>query len=210
MAGDEARALAQQVAERVQEAVEAAERRAEEIVARAEHEAGRIRARAEDEARDRIERAQDAVDRLVGQADELRNALGGEAKGGAARSETPAPEAPEVDPTPATVPEPEPAREPEPSPPTTPEPEPAREPEPQPPEVPEPVPPSGDAPSTEQLIAQLKGGNASSDEGAARLVAMNMALDGKSREEVESHLAEGYELDDVGTILDEVYSRVGG
>ena len=194
MAGDEARALAQQVAERVQEAVEAAERRAEEIVARAEHEAGRIRARAEDEARDRIERAQDAVDRLVGQADELRNALGGEAKGGAARSETPAPEAPEVDPTPATVPEPEPAREPE----------------PQPPEVPEPVPPSGDAPSTEQLIAQLKGGNASSDEGAARLVAMNMALDGKSREEVESHLAEGYELDDVGTILDEVYSRVGG
>ncbi len=39
---------------------------------------------------------------------------------------------------------------------------------------------------------------------AARLVAMNMALDGASREEIEAHLAEEYALDDAGAIVDDV------
>jgi hypothetical protein len=210
MPGDEAKSLADQAAAAVREAIEAAERRAEEIVTLAEEEAGRVRSRAETEARGRIERAQQAVDRLLHQADELRNAVSGlDREVGAepdARSETPAPE---IDPTPATVPEPEPAREPEPEPPGIPEPEPPVEPEPQPPEVPEPTPPGGARASTEQLIEQLKGGAAGADEGAARLVAMNLALDGKSRKEVERHLAEEYELADASRILDDVYSRVG-
>jgi hypothetical protein len=209
MPGEDAKSLARQAAERVQEAIEAAERRAEEIVARAEEEADRVRSRAESEARERIERAQEAVDRLLRQADELRKAvttLGSEVEGdGGARSETPAPE---IDPTPATVPEPEPVREPEPTPPSTPEPEPPREPEPQPPEVPEPTPPGGDRPSTEQLLEQLKSGGAKPDEAGARLVAMKMALDGKPREEVERHLTESFELSDAGALLDEIYSRV--
>jgi len=209
MPDQDAQSLAKQAAERVQEAIEAAETRAEEIVARAEQEAERVRSRAEAEARERIERAQNAVDRLVHQADELRTAVGSlgreDTGGGEARSETPAPE---IDPTPVQVPEPEPPREPEPSPPLTPEPEPPREPEPQPPGVPEPVPPEARA-STEQLIEQMKGAAAKPDESAARLVAMQMALEGKPRKDVERHLAENYELSRADGLLDEVYSRVG-
>jgi hypothetical protein len=200
--------LARQAAERVREAIDAGARRAEEIVASAEQEAEQIRARAEADARERIERAQGAVDRLLAQADDLRAAVSalGEATGPAADTETPAPE---VDPTPATVPEPEPPREPEPAPPPTPEPQPPLEPEPQPPQVPEPTPPAGGRPSTEQLLEQLKGGAARPDEAGARLVAMNLALDGKSREEVERRLAEDYAIEDASRILDEVYARVG-
>lgn len=211
MPGNEAKSLAEQAAARVQEAIEAAEKRAEEIVAHAEEEAASVRARAESEARERIERAQGAVDRLLRQADELRAAvtsLGNEvADDGGVSAEVPT--APEIDPTPVTVPEPEPAREPEPTPPTTPEPEPPLEPEPQPPEVPEPTPPGADRPSTEQLLEQLKGGAAKPDEAAARLVAMKMALDGSRREDVERHLAESYELPGVDRLLDDVYARVG-
>jgi hypothetical protein len=211
MASESAESLARQAAEQVQAAIEAAERRAEEIVARAGAEADGVRSRAEAEARQRIERAQEAVDRLLRQADELRAAvtsLGTEVAGdGEAKAEIPAP--PEIDPTPATVPEPEPAREPEPEPPAVPEPEPPLDPEPQPPEVPEPIPPGGGRASTEQLLQQLKGSGANPDEGAARLVAMKMALDGRPREDVERHLAESYELSEAGELLDDVYSRVG-
>ena len=38
------------------------------------------------------------------------------------------------------------------------------------PEVPEPSPPSGDRPSTQQLLEQLKARNSRPDEGAARLL----------------------------------------
>jgi hypothetical protein len=43
----------------------------------------------------------------------------------------------------------------------------------------------------------------------ARLVALNMALDGASRQEVERYLRENYELSDPGALLDEVYASVG-
>jgi len=200
--------LARQAAERVQEAIDAAMQRAEEIVARAEQDAEQIRARAEADARERVERAQEAVNRLLREADQLRAAVSalGDANGPATKAETPAPE---VDPTPATLPEPEPPREPEPTPPLEPEPTPPLEPEPQPPEVPEPTPPSGGRPSTEQLLEQLKGGEARPDEAGARLVAMNLALDGKPRDEVERRLAEDYAIEDASRILDDVYSRVG-
>ena len=210
MASPDADKFASQAAEHVRKAIESAEAKARQIVADAEQEADRIRSRAEADATERIERARAAVDRLVAQADELRDAVGGlgrDTAGSDPRGESPA--APEIDPTPATVPEPEPAREPEPTPPMTPEPEPAREPEPQPPEVPEPSPPSGDRPSTQQLLEQLRAGNSRPDEGAARLVAMKMALDGKPRDEVERHLAENYELASAGALLDDVYSRAG-
>jgi outer membrane biosynthesis protein TonB len=210
MASRDADKLASQAAERVREAIESAEARAREIVADAEKEADRIRSRAAADATERIERARAAVDRLVVQADELRDAVGGLGRGsrdGGATAE--APTAPEIDPTPVTVPEPEPAREPEPTPPSTPEPEPPGEPEPQPPEVPEPTPPGGDRPSTEHLLEQVKAGNSRPDEGAARLVAMKMALDGKPRDEVERHLAENYDLASADALLDDVYSRAG-
>jgi hypothetical protein len=55
-------------------------------------------------------------------------------------------------------------------------------------------------------------GPASSGEGAegARLIALNMALNGTPREETARYLQENFDLDDQDTILDEVYARVGG
>ena len=37
-----------------------------------------------------------------------------------------------------------------------------------------------------------------------------MALNGQSREETDRYLAENFELDDRGSLLDEVYAAVGG
>lgn len=49
------------------------------------------------------------------------------------------------------------------------------------------------------------------DDGAegARLIALNMALNGTPREETERYLAENFDLRDPVGLLDEVYSRVG-
>lgn len=48
-----------------------------------------------------------------------------------------------------------------------------------------------------------------SDEGA-RLVALNMALNGTPRDETDRYLAENFELRDRDSLLDEVYARVSG
>jgi DivIVA domain-containing protein len=49
-----------------------------------------------------------------------------------------------------------------------------------------------------------------SDLEAARLVALNMALNGSSREETDRHLAENFNLSDRSALLDEVYASVEG
>src|SRR5829696_1670048 len=71
------------------------------------------------------------------------------------------------------------------------EPEPQTEPEPEPEPEPE-QPPAGDA-----------------DEAAARIIALNMALGGSSREETAAYLAENFALADPGALLDDVYAKVG-
>jgi DivIVA domain-containing protein len=58
-----------------------------------------------------------------------------------------------------------------------------------------------------QPVAATGGGGG--PEGA-RLVALNMALNGTPREEAARYLADNFELDDQEAILDDVYSRVGG
>jgi DivIVA domain-containing protein len=213
--------LAETAAERVASILETAERKAVEIEEEARSEAERIVTAAHEEAKRHVEGAQNAVSRLVEQADELRLAVGTLGREIAAdvggRVEEPTPE---IDPQPARVPEPEPPREPEPTPPRVPEPQPPPAPEPEPPTIPEPQPPGpeagGDRPSTEDLIAQLKGEEAAKQgEGAedgdttARLEAMKMALDGSSRDEVDRHLAEHYDLADRDKLLDDVFERVG-
>jgi DivIVA domain-containing protein len=50
---------------------------------------------------------------------------------------------------------------------------------------------------------------AAADAAAARIVALDMALSGKSREETERYLAEHYELEDRAGLLDEVYAAAG-
>ena len=60
-------------------------------------------------------------------------------------------------------------------------------------------------PTAEQVPAGIK----PASEGA-RVIALNMALGGSSREETASYLAENFELDDPDTLLDEVYARAAG
>ena len=51
------------------------------------------------------------------------------------------------------------------------------------------------------------GASLNGDEAAARLVALNMALDGTPREETARYLAEHYALADPEALLDDVYAR---
>lgn len=174
------------VAERVRAIVTEAEERAAQIVRDAEEDAQRIRARAESEGRDRLDEVRRALDDLQGK-------LGNGAS--AARSE--------VNPGPVIVPEPQPPAQPEPGPAPTPDPAPDPTPEPAPPTIPEPTPPPDEG--TPPQVAAVNGASSkSNDTTAARLVAMNMALDGAARETIEGHLAEFYELDNPGAIVDDV------
>jgi DivIVA domain-containing protein len=74
------------------------------------------------------------------------------------------------------------------------------------------------APSNEDMIAELRaapGGPApgaapAADHGAARLVAMNMALDGASRDEIAREIEADFgSVSDVEALLDDVLGRVG-
>jgi outer membrane biosynthesis protein TonB len=210
--------LVKDVADRVREAIDSAERSATEIVKAAEAEAADIRESAREEARRMVANAEDAISQLVGQAESLRDRLSGEAEINPAPVVVPEPEPPlEPEPGPVTVPEPEPPLEPEPTPEPVPEPTPPAPPEPAPPEPPsEPV--AATSPSTDQLIAQLKSSagakpieprspGLSDDKAAARLVAMNMAMDGASREQIDRHLAENYSLEHRDKLLDDVIAR---
>jgi outer membrane biosynthesis protein TonB len=137
------------------------------------------------------------------------------------------------EPTPDPVPDPVPEPIPEPSPDPTPDPAPPQPDLPDQPDVeppaPEPdvTPPAADsgAASTEDLIARLRGAEdgspangspaapdvSGSDQAAARLVAMNMALDGSSREEIEAKLRADFgDGIDHDAVLDDVLARAAG
>ena len=177
--------IAQDVAEQVRQLVAQAERTAEQIIREAERDAARIRAEAESETHGQVALVRGALEEL-------------QAKLGGVPAAAGSPQA-EVEPGPVTVPEPAPPSVPEPSP------DPAPEPAPEP--VPEPTPPPDEA--TPPAVAGFEAVTAaaagrSADTTSARLVAMNMALDGASREEIEAHLAEEFAIDDVGAIVDDV------
>lgn len=185
------------VADRVRELVDDAERRATEIVREAEAEAKRIRARAEAEGQERLAEVRKALDELQGK---LGTTSTGES---------------EVEPGPVRVPEPTPDPVPEPGPSPVPEPTPQPTPEPTPERIPEPTPPpdEGTPPSSSpaaQVPANDAGDGAKSrDAASARLVAMNMALDGSSREDIEAALADGYDLDDRAKLVEDVLAKAG-
>lgn len=52
--------------------------------------------------------------------------------------------------------------------------------------------------------------DAEDDLEGARLIALNMALNGQSRAETDKYLAENFDLNDRGALLDEVYATVEG
>jgi DivIVA domain-containing protein len=65
------------------------------------------------------------------------------------------------------------------------------------------------APSAAQAPA-LQGAPATGDLDGARLIALNMALNGESREDTDRYLAENFELADRGKLVDEVYAAIEG
>ena len=48
------------------------------------------------------------------------------------------------------------------------------------------------------------------DLDGARLIALNMALNGESRADTERYLAENFQLADRGKLVDEVYAAIEG
>jgi hypothetical protein len=75
--------------------------------------------------------------------------------------------------------------------------EPELEAEPEPEPEPEPARSSG-------------GGRSIRGAEGARLIALNMALNGTPRDETARYLSQNFDLDDQDSLLDEVYARVGG
>jgi DivIVA domain-containing protein len=203
-----------------------AEVEAERMLAVARDEAERIRAAARSESEEavsaanleasgRIEQARAAVEGLVAQADRLRAQVGALGRGLASSvpgAESTADARAEVEGDDDSEAEAD-ADGAEPTEPTDTEPteEAAGEPE-----------AGGEkaaaAPSNEDLIAELRaapGGPApgaapAADHGAARLVAMNMALDGASRDEIAREIEVDFgSVSDVEALLDDVLGRVG-
>jgi DivIVA domain-containing protein len=181
--------LSAQAGEQVTAIVEAAERGAQEIREAAQAEAREHVAHvtaAADRLRERIEQMERDMTQLVIDlregADRLRGDLDALQAGTDALSSArgAAPAAPTPAPSPA---EPRAVA-------PTPEP-PAAEPEPP---APEPAP-----------TPEAKDG----DSAAARIVALDMALSGTSREDTDRYLAENYDLPDRAALLDEVYAAAG-
>ncbi|HWF55534.1 MAG TPA: DivIVA domain-containing protein [Solirubrobacteraceae bacterium] len=62
----------------------------------------------------------------------------------------------------------------------------------------------------EEDVDGAAAGEEADDAEGARLIALNMALNGSSREETERYLAENFQLADRAGLLDEVYASVEG
>jgi hypothetical protein len=70
-----------------------------------------------------------------------------------------------------------------------------------------------DAPRQQRIVAPASGEPAGAPAGngeldSARLVALNMALNGESRESADRYLAENYRLADRGKLIDEVFAAI--
>jgi DivIVA domain-containing protein len=82
-------------------------------------------------------------------------------------------------------------------------------PEPKPVTEPEPVSlAEAPAPPAEPVAAEPSNGDADGDVEGARLIALNMALNGQPREETDRYLAENFDLADRERLLDEVYEAI--
>jgi hypothetical protein len=68
-----------------------------------------------------------------------------------------------------------------------------------------------DEPAAPELpLSDLPPVQRSTDVAGARMVALNLVLDGVPRDEIEAHLDERYALEDRAALLDELYARQGG
>ena len=76
--------------------------------------------------------------------------------------------------------------------------------------APEPEPAFEHEPERAPEPPQAASAQAEDDVEGARLIALNMALNGQTREETDKYLAENFDLSDRAGLLDEVYATVGG
>jgi len=195
--------VATEASDRVRAIVEAAETSSREIVREAKQRAEETREQAANEARAHVARVSEATAAMHQRVDalsadlallqdnmgELRTAAGGSDEAGVVE-EALAEDALADDAAKAPVdqqpePEPEPVEEKEP---TVEEKEPKVE--------------------EKEPTVEEPAGDGGDSEGA-RLIALNMALNGTPREETDRYLAENFDLPDRGSLLDEVYARVG-
>jgi hypothetical protein len=185
--------LAVAASERVRAIVQAAEASAAEIERAAHQDAERIRAEAAQSTHGLLERLQGLEEELAALVEDLRGGAGriatelaslqeevGRMSGGSAAPQPAAAPAPARPREAATPPAPEPAPE------------------------PAPRPAAAVAPP-----AKSAGAGKDEDVEGARLVALDMALSGKSRAEADRFLSEHYDLPDRAALLDDVYSSAG-
>jgi DivIVA domain-containing protein len=158
------------------------------ILEAAERGAADMREDAGRQAKAHVARVEEAAEGMLAKLDALQGELGSLLDGLRASGERISEglaalqaQVGDVDPVPAAEPEDFAAPEPEP------------EPEPKPDPGPEPAKPPADE----------------ADEAGARIIALNMALGGSSREETAAYLAENFTLSDPGALLDDVYAKVG-
>jgi DivIVA domain-containing protein len=188
--------------DQVRTILEAAERSADELRARTEAEAQRVRSEASGGAREQFARLAEAAEGLLEEVAVLQSHASRLRTGVATvhdRLRALEDEVPDAAATPWEGPNSE---------------EPAREldekPEPAPSDAaPSPVAAeeAGEAAPDEEPAEQ---GPAGGDAEGARLVALNMALSGSSREETERYLAErNFAVADRAALLDDVYAKIG-
>ena len=184
-AGAQVQAIVEAAERGAQEIRDAAQAEAREHVANVTAAADRLRERIEQMERDMTQLVIDlreGADRLRDDLDGLQAGTNALSTGGGAAPAAPEPAAPLPGQRAVASPPGPPAGA---EPPVAPEPSPA----PEPSATPEP-----------------KNG----DSAAARIVALDMALSGTSREDTDQYLAENYDLPDREALLDEVYAAAGG
>ena len=165
------------------------------ILESAETTATKIRQQAEEESRELRERAAALRERLRGMEGELRGLMGSPEAEPASETKPSAKPRPKAKPEPKAEAANPVEAEPVPEPAAKPGPAPRAEPAPAPPAEPGPAGPPSDG---------------ATDLEAARLVALNMALNGSPRDETDRYLAENFDLADRSALLDEVYASVEG
>jgi outer membrane biosynthesis protein TonB len=176
-----------QAEERAEQIIVTAENEAKSVLERAQEEAAEIRRKAERDAETRLGAIQAALA-------EVQAKLGVE-------GEVPTSPVPSPEPEPPVVPEPTP-------PPPDPAPSPEPVPEPEPPLIPEPTPPPDEATPPQVAAEPAANGKKSDDDAGARLVAMNLALEGASREQARERIEAEYDCADLDGLIDDIFARV--
>jgi hypothetical protein len=204
------------VSEEKQSAAASAAEKVRGILEAAEQSAAELRAEAAEEIDVQLARAQAVAARLSERADQIEHSL--QKLADSVREDLSALKADleELRAVGEGVGERRAAAERPPQPPTEPRPEPRPVPPAEPPEpaAAEPLEPAAAQPPGREPAAAEPAAPATPPRGdgheGARVIALNMALNGSPRDETARYLAENFEIDDPEALLDEVYARAGG